>query len=431
MAVDPHVRRVRLYGHRQSRDAYAIRDFLSRSVVDFSWTTVETDAECILSLGCVLTDARLPVVDLPDGTRLHDPSVTEIAERLGWVSAPKLHEYDVSIYGAGPAGLSAAVYAASEGLSVVLVEREAVGGQAGYSSLIENYLGFPTGIAGADLAERARQQAVKFGAELLLMRGGIRGEFGDHRIHARLTDGSTMVARSNICATGVEWRRLGLPGEDTYLGLGLYYGAGTSEAPDCADETVYVVGGGNSAGQAVMNLSAYAKHVVMLVRGPDLADTLSDYLAKRVVEQPNVEIRLNTRITELHGTSASRGEGCDDEVCLTGIRIVDAVTGSWEDRETGRVFICIGGSPDTEWAADTPIERDRFGYMVTGPDLSASTRRDVWPLEREPFYLETSVPGSFAAGDVRRGSVKRVASAVGEGAMAVTFVHRYLAETFG
>nr|WP_228509042.1 FAD-dependent oxidoreductase [Herbiconiux sp. VKM Ac-1786] len=350
---------------------------------------------------------------------MNDPSLAEIATRLGWVEAPKLAEYDLSIYGAGPAGLSAAVYAASEGLRVVVVEREAVGGQAGCSSLIENYLGFPHGIAGADLAERARQQAVEFGAELLMMRAGVQGEFHDGRIHARLADGSTLVARSNICATGVEWRRLGLDREDELLGLGLYYGAGTSEAPECAGEQVFVVGGGNSAGQAVMNLAAHAARVTMLVRGADLSDTLSSYLAMRVMAQPNVDIRLNTRITALHG---------DDG--LTGLTLEDSLTGERQDVAASRVFVCIGGSPDTDWAEATPIVRDRLGYLVTGPDLTAGDLA-AWPLERHPFFLETSVPGSFAAGDVRQNSVKRVASAVGEGAMAVTFAHRYLGETFG
>jgi thioredoxin reductase (NADPH) len=416
----PPVDTVRLYGQRWSRDAYAIRDFLTRSVVHFTWTNIEDDAGCVAALGRPLAEAGLPIVDLPDGTRLVDPSIAEIAARLGWVARPKLTEYDLSIYGAGPAGLSAAVYAASEGLSVVLVEREAVGGQAGYSSLIENYLGFPTGIAGADLAERARQQAVKFGAELLLMRGGIAGVFEDQRIHARLDDGTTMIAKANICATGVEWRRLGLEREDALLGVGVYYGAGTSEAPDCTGDTVFVVGGGNSAGQAVMNLASYAEHVTMLVRGPDLAATLSDYLEQRVRRAPNVDIMLDTRVSRLDGDAA-----------LSGLQLQNTRTGELLEVAADRLFVCIGGEPDTGWAAETAIVRDELGYMVTGPDLPTHVMRDAWPLERPPFFLETSVPGSFAAGDVRHGSVKRVASAVGEGAMAVTFAHRYLAETFG
>ena len=410
---------VRLYGELHSSEAYTIRDFLTRSVVDFDWVPLLTDDDCRLALGRALDGVRLPVVELPDGSRLEDPSIAEIADRLGWVSRPKCDEYDLSIYGAGPAGLSAAVYAASEGLKVVLLEREAVGGQAGSSSLIENYLGFPSGIRGAELAERARQQAVSFGVELLMMRNGIRGEFHDHRIHVSLADGGTMVARSNICATGVEWRRLGLSGEADLLGRGVYYGAGTSEAPQCAGDHVFVVGGGNSAGQAVMNLAAHASKVTMLVRGPDLAATLSTYLADRVQRQPNVEIRLSTRISRLVGDTQ-----------LDAIELEDTVSGERAEVDAGRVFVCIGGAPYTAWAEGTAIERDRLGFLVTGPNLDREHLEQVWPLERAPFFLETSVPGSFAAGDVRHDSVKRVASAVGEGAMAVTFVHRYLAETF-
>ncbi|MBY6410687.1 FAD-dependent oxidoreductase [Rhodococcus sp. BP-252] len=406
---------VQVYGRSQCRRAFEIRDFLSRSVVHFSWTAVDTDFDCTRLIGLPLTDAGLPIVDLPGGTRLRSPSVTEIANRLGWVKQPKLREYDVSIYGAGPAGLSAAVYAASEGLSVVVLERDAIGGQAGYSSLIEHYLGFPGGISGRELAERARQQAVSFGAELLLMRDGWRAQFEDNRVRTILNDGTTLVARSNICATGVEWRRLGLAREDEFIGRGLFYGAGTSEAPNCEDLEVFVVGGGNSASQAAMNLSAYAKHVTMLVRGTNLSATLSAYLEQRVTQQPNVTIRTCSRVTELDGTGS-----------LTSIRIEDSRTGVAESVDTARLFVCIGGEPDTEWAAQTPVVRDHHGFLVTGSDLEESPRRSTWPLERTPFHLETAVPGSFAAGDVRRNSVRQVASAVGEGAMAVTFVHHYL-----
>ena len=259
--------RVRLFGQAQSNEAYQIRDLLTRSVVAFDWVELGSDKDCRRELGLALTDVRLPVVELPDGSMMSAPSLRELADRLGWVTQPKLREYDLSIYGAGPAGLSAAVYAASEGLRAVIIERHAVGGQAGSSSMIENYMGFPRGIAGAELAERARQQAVKFGIELLMMQEGVRGEFHDNRIWVDLADGSKMVARANICATGVEWRRLGLPNEQRLLGAGLYYGAGLSEAPLCRDQHVVVIGGGNSAGQAVMHFSAHARRVTMLVRG--------------------------------------------------------------------------------------------------------------------------------------------------------------------
>jgi thioredoxin reductase (NADPH) len=364
-------------------------------------------------------DCPWPVVDLDDGTRLFAPSVEDVASRLGLLARPSLREYDLSIYGAGPAGLSAAVYAASEGLRVIVLEKETVGGQAGYSSLIENYLGFPGGIQGTELAERARQQAIAFGAELLLLRGGILGHFEGDQMIADLNDGSTMASRSNICATGVEWRRLNLAREDELLGQGVYYGAGLSEAADCEGEDVVVVGGGNSAGQAVMNLSLHARTVTMLIRGKDLAATLSTYLIDRIRNQPNVRVLFGAAVVTLHGIPS-----------LEGIDITSSDSGL-EVLSTTRLFICIGGRPDTGWANGTPLERDRLGYLVTGPDLDAAALASHWPLQRAPFFLETNVPGSFAAGDVRKNSIKRVASAVGEGAMAVTFAHRFLAEKFG
>lgn len=409
---------VQVYGSYGSRAAWEVRDFLSRSVVHFDWHELRSDMDALRATGELLSSPRLPMVVLPDHTRLYAPSLQQIAEHLGWVSAPRLQRYDLSIFGAGPAGLSAAVYAASEGLSVVLVEREAVGGQAGSSSLIENYLGFPDGLPGAMLAERARQQAAKFGAELLLMRRGVLGVFTDDGITATLEDGTRINAHANICATGIGWRRLDVPGEDALLGCGLYYGAGTSEASSCFGERVVVVGGGNSAGQAVMNLAAYASHVTMLIRGPSLAATLSTYLADRVRAQPNVTIRYNTTVTEFHG-----------DTVLDGVSISDGDTVTVLPAQ--RAFVCIGGEPDTDWAAQTALQRDDVGYLRTGPDLLPDALRAVWPLDRAPYHLETSIPGSFAAGDVRHRSVKRVATAVGEGAMAVTFAHRFLHEKFG
>ncbi len=413
-------RRVRLFGRAHSGEAYRIRDLLARSVVAFDWVELGTDEDARRELGLPdLADARLPLVELPDGCQLFAPSLRELAERLGWVTQPKFREYDLSIYGAGPAGLSAAVYAASEGLRAVVVERHAVGGQAGSSSLIENYMGFPPGIAGAELAERARQQAVKFGIELLMMQEGVRGEFRGDRIWVDLADGSKMVARANICATGVEWRRLGLPGEERLLGAGFHYGAGMSEAPLCRGEHVVVVGGGNSAGQAVLHLAAHARQVTMLVRGPNLAATLSRYLAERILGQPNVLVRYHSEVT-----------GLDGDGSLSRVAVTDRRTGAVAWLGTRRVFACIGGVPNTDWARDTPIVRDPAGYLVTGPDLLERGKAPAaWPLARLPFYLETSVPGSFAAGDVRANSIKRVASAVGEGAMAVAFVHRHLEGT--
>ena len=411
--------KVRLYGRPHSPLAYALRDFFGRSVIEFEWVELSCDADCQRHLGIAeLSQAQLPVVELADGTRLSAPSTREVAHHLGWVAEARLREYDVSIYGAGPAGLSAAVYAASEGLKTILVEREAVGGQAGNSSMIENYLGYPDGVSGADLAERARRQAEKFGVEILLMREGIKSEFHDGRIFTDMADGSKMSARANICATGVEWRRLGLPDEARFLNAGFFYGAGATEAPMCRGEHIVVVGGANSAGQAVMQFARYAEKVTMLVRGSDLSRGISDYLVTRLTQTPNVEIVFDSQISALEGDENLRR-----------IEVENTRTQTRAFIETRRVFVCIGGAPNTEWAKDTPILRDSLGYLVTGPDLlSEGQCPECWPLERAPFFLETSVPGSFAAGDVRHNSTKRVASAVGEGAMAITFVHKYLAE---
>ncbi|KVE05289.1 NAD(P)/FAD-dependent oxidoreductase [Burkholderia anthina] len=409
---------VRVVGLPHSKDAYAIRDFLQRRMVAYDWCELTSDADCARELGIApLRDIRLPVVIFPDGSRLYQPTLADIAARLGWVARPRFVEYDVSIYGAGPAGLSAAVYAASEGLRAVVIERGAVGGQAGTSSLIENYMGFPDGIPGAELAERAREQAVKFGVELLTMREGVHATFVDGKIRVELADGSTLVARANICATGIEYRSLGLPEEPAFLNAGLFYGAGSSEAPMCAGEQVFIVGGGNSAGQAAMNFSRHARQVTMLVRGASLADTLSRYLIDRIERTPNIEVRYQSSVVALHG------DGWLDAIELR------SADGTRERLPATRLFVCIGGAPNTDWAKDTDIIRNPGGYLVTGGDLyDCPAFERVWPLERRPYHLETSVPGSFAAGDVRSGSVKRVASAVGEGAMAVTFVHRFLGE---
>src|ERR1700692_10419 len=410
---------VRVLGVAHSKEAYAIRDFLARGVVEYEWREMASDSDCARELGLLnFENIRWPVVTFPDGSTLYAPTLAEMPPKLGWVSRPRYHEYDLSIYGAGPAGLSAAVYAASEGLRAVVIEREAVGGQAGTSSLIENYMGFPEGIAGAELAERARQQAVKFGVELLLMREGVHATFVNGKIEVNLADGSLLKARANICATGIEYRSLGVPDEQRLLNAGLFYGAGASEAPMCYGKKVFVVGGGNSAGQAVMNFARTADTVTMVVRGPTLAATLSHYLLDRITHTSNVNVLFESSVSQVYGD-----------------RQLEALHrrrpgGKTEVVPADRLFVCIGGAPNTDWAKDTTIVRDRNGYLVTGADLSDFPEFEkCWPLARRPYFLETSVPGSFAAGDVRYGSVKRVASAVGEGAMAVTFVHRYLAES--
>jgi len=342
---------MRLYGQPNSPEAYALRDFLNRSVVEFDWVELTCDADCDNELGLPsLENVRLPVVELPSGERMFAPTVREVAERLGWVTQPRFKEYDLSIYGAGPAGLSAAVYAASEGLRTVLVERQAIGGQAGTSSLIENYMGFPQGIRGAELAERARQQAVKFGIEILLMREGVKSEFRNNHIYTEMADGSKMSAKANICATGIEYRRLDLPNENQFLNLGVFYGAGASEAPFCLNEHVFVIGGGNSAGQATMHFSRYATKVTMVIRGDNLATTLSHYLVKRISESEKIEVLFHSEVT-----------GLDGDKGLRQIEISDRRNGTKQIFETQRLFVCIGGVPNTEWAKDTASSVMRRG----------------------------------------------------------------------
>ena len=338
----------------------------------------------------------------------------QVTEKLGWFRHPSRSEYDLAIYGAGPAGLSASVYAASEGLKTVLVERFAVGGQAGTSPKIENYLGFPEGISGADLAERAREQAVKFGAEILIHRAGVRGQFSTCRGVVDLDDGTRIVSRVSICATGVEYRRSGLPDENRLFGAGVYYGAGASEAQLCGNEHVVIVGAGNSSAQASLYLARYARKVSIVMRGERLNDNVSEYLVDRVTHTPNIEIVSKSKVVALHG-----------DHMLRAVTLRNCDSGGERTLETSFLFLCLGGVPNTLWAKVVGIVRDEEGYLVTGSDLK-KFGPETWKLNREPYYLETSMPGVFAAGDVRHGSIKRVASAVGEGAMAIAFVHRYL-----
>ncbi len=409
---------VTIFGPPGSALSYAIRDFLYRSDVPFAWVQLATDAQARSDAGVEhLADTRLPVCVFADGTRLECPTVRQITEQLGWFHTPLRAEYDLAIYGAGPAGLSAAVYGASEGLKTVLIERYTLGGQAGSSSRIENYLGFPNGISGAELAERAREQVSRFGAEILLAREGVRADWTPHQMGAYLTDGTKIVARATICATGVAYRRLGLPHEERFQSAGLYYGAGASEAALTSGEHVFVVGGGNSAGQAAMHFAQAACHVTIVIRGESLKSTLSQYLIDRIAATPNVNVLTQTEVAALDGDDVLR------EITLT-----HRATGESHIVATRWLFVCIGGEPQTHWATEVGIVRDAGGYLVTGPDLVRNGRCPAhWPLTREPYELETSMPGLFAAGDVRHGSIKRCASAVGEGAMAVALVHRYLA----
>jgi thioredoxin reductase (NADPH) len=409
---------VTIFGPPGSALGYAIRDFLYRSDVPFEWVHLDSDAQARAEAGVErLADSRLPLCVFADGTRLECPTVRQITEKLGWFRNPSRSEYDLAIYGAGPAGLSAAVYGASEGLKTVLIERYTLGGQAGSSSRIENYLGFPNGISGAELAERAREQVARFGAEILLGREGVRAECTPHQMGGYLADGTKIVARATICATGVAYRKLGLPDEERFEGAGLFYGAGASEAALVGGQHVFVVGGGNSAGQAAMHFAQAACHVTVVIRSASLSSTLSQYLVDRIAAAPNIDVLTQTEITELEGDSTLR------EITLT-----NRATGETRTAATRWLFVCIGGEPQTHWASEVGIVRDAGGYLVTGPDLVRAGRcPEKWPLTREPYYLETSMPGLFAAGDVRHGSIKRCASAVGEGAMAVALVHRYLA----
>ena len=416
-ARPPQQSKVKVFGRTGSPQGFAVRDFLYRNDVAFEWIELHTvDEARAIGLESVADD-RLPVCVFDDGTRMDRPTIRRISQKLGWFRDPSLSEYDLAIYGAGPAGLSAAVYGASEGLKTIVIERWAVGGQAGTSPRIENYLGFPQGISGAELADHAREQACRFGAEILISSEGVRGEFTAGKRVGYLADGTKVVARAAICATGVEYHRLPVANEERFRGAGVYYGAGASEAALCVGHQVVVVGGGNSAAQATLHFSQHVAHATLVVRGDSLKSTVSAYLVDRISAAKNVEVLTQTEVTALEGSDM-----------LEAVVLTNRQTGASRRIETHWVFVCIGGAPRTEWAVQAGVTRDEAGYLVTGPDLLRDDQRpDGWPLDRPPYYLETNIPGLFAAGDVRHGSVKRCASAVGEGAMAVMFVHRYLA----
>ena len=417
--TEPNQPMVKIYGTRGSAACYSLRDFLHRSDVPFEWIDLTSGEAAGAEAGVAGPhDPAMPVCVFPDGVRLANATVRQITEKLGWFRDPSREEYDLAIYGAGPAGLSAAVYGASEGLNTILIERYAVGGQASCSPKIENYLGFPEGISGAELAERARQQACRFGAEILIQRAGVRGEIVAGKGIGHLEDGTKIVARASVCTTGVDYRRLGLPNEDRLFGAGVYYGAGPSEAMLCGRQEIYLVGGGNSAGQAALHFARYAAGVNMVVREDSLSVYMSEYLIDRIRAEPKVKVLLNTEVIALHG----------DRI-LQAITLRNNQTGREWTAETSWLFLCLGGVPQTQWAAEAGVLCDSEGYIITGPDLPKDGKRPKnWTLDRDPFDMETSLPGVFAAGDVRAGSIKRCASAVGEGARTIASVHRYLAD---
>jgi thioredoxin reductase (NADPH) len=414
-ADDQPVTATQVVGHRWSARSYEVRDFLARNSVSYRWLTADQPEGRRLLEAAGLDEASIPLVVTPDGDSLVDPSVEELAARVGLSTTPATDFYDTVIVGGGPAGLGAAVYAASEGLRTVLVEREATGGQAGQSTRIENYLGFPDGVSGVQLTDRARRQATRFGAEILTAAAVTGLEVrGSSRV-VRFADGGEVAAHTVILATGVTYSTLDAPGTAELTGRGIFYGSAVTEAPSCADEDVYVVGGANSAGQAAVFLSRHARRVTILVRADGLERSMSHYLVRQIRDTPNIEVRPNTTVA-----GASGGEH------LERLRLCDTGTGVVEEVPAAFLFVFIGAAPCTDWL-DEVVQRDPRGFVVTGPDLLVGGKRPRgWPLDRDPYYLEGSVPGVFAAGDARANSVKRVASAVGEGAMAIQLVHRYL-----
>ncbi|MBL7254091.1 FAD-dependent oxidoreductase [Paractinoplanes lichenicola] len=412
---DREMEDIRVVGHRWSEPSYEIRDFLARNLVPYRWLGAdESEGRRLLEAAGVGPES-IPLVVTADGRTFAQPSTTEVAEAVGLSTAPGRDFYDLIIVGGGPAGLGAAVYGASEGLKTLLVERRAVGGQAGQSSRIENYLGFPDGISGAQLTDRARRQAGKFSAEVLTTRDvtGLRQD-GSARTLS-FADGGEISAHSIVLATGVAYRPLVADGIAELTGSGVYYGSASTEGPSCAGTDVYIVGGANSAGQAALFFSRYARTVTLLVRGDSLEASMSYYLIQQLNKIDNIKVRTRCEVI------GAQGDGH-----LQAITICDSKEGQSTTVECGYLFVFIGAEPRTDWLGNA-VARDEKGFVYTGPDLlSNGTRPKGWDRERDPFYLECSVPGIFAAGDVRANSVKRVASAVGEGAMAVTLVHRYL-----
>lgn len=408
----------KVVGHRWSARSSEVREFLARNQVPYRWYSSD-EPEGRRLLAAAGTDGlRLPLVITAEGTPLVEPEVPELAARVGLATTPAADFYDLVVVGGGPAGLGAAVYGASEGLRTVLVERSATGGQAGQSSRIENYLGFPDGVSGGQLTERARRQAARFGAEILTAREVTGLEVSGSARVVRFSDGSSVAAHSVILATGVSYRQLQAPGAEALTGCGVFYGSALTEAPACQGHDVYVVGGANSAGQAAMYLARGAKSVTLLVRGPDLSASMSHYLVRQIEEAPNISVRAGTVVDAVHG------DGHLEQLTLR-----DVASGELEQADAQWMFVFIGAAPLTGWLEGTVL-RDERGFILAGPDLTPDGRPpEDWELDRPPYHLETNVPGVFVAGDARAESAKRVASAVGEGAMAVMLVHRYLEQS--
>ena len=414
-AFQPPFEGVRVVGHRWSAASHQLKDFLGRNQVPYQWLDVEISAEARAVADAAGESAGLPLVVLPDGGIMQAPSIAEVAVRIGMSKKAELPYYDLVVVGAGPAGLAAAVYGASEGLHTLLIEGEAPGGQAGMSSRIENYLGFPSGLSGGDLARRGLTQARRLGAEILTPQQvtALRVE-GGYKILS-FAGGDEVNARALLLSGGVFYRRLNAPGADRFTGAGVYYGAALSEAASLAGEDIHIVGGANSAGQAAVFFSAHARTVTILVRGALIEQAMSQYLVERIHATANITVAVHSEVACLEGTDH-----------LESVTIRNIATGEEQTVPATAMFVFIGAIPHTDWLGGV-VARDGHGFILTGPDL-AEHDLTGWSLDRRPHLLEASVPGVFAAGDVRHGSIKRVASAVGEGSVAVMFVHRYLAE---
>lgn len=414
----PEGKGLRLLGFQYAPLSHQIKDFLTGNLIPYRWLDVESQPEAEeLMLLTETTLADLPLVLMEDGTVLKRPSTGQIAEKLGRKLEARQEVYDVAIIGAGPAGLAASVYGGSEGLKTILIEKRAPGGQAGTSSRIENYLGFPSGLSGSDLTRRAITQATRFGVEFLSPQSVQKIELRDQYKVLHLEHDKVVVAKTIVITTGVDYRQLGAKNEEQYTGAGIYYGAANTEAYACKDREVYIVGGGNSAGQAAMYLSTYAKRVYIVIRRNDLSESMSQYLIDQIAHTENIEVLPFAEVVEVNGTDKL------ENLCLRNIR-----SGAVEVRTASALFIFIGAKPNTSWLP-SGILLDEKGYIETGRDLSLRSEfKPAWKQKREPYLLETSMPGIFAAGDVRSGAMNRVASAVGEGSMSISFVHRYLAE---